>query len=65
MISADSDALGRGAAPGIAAGGWVPGRGALLADGKLLRLGVWPGRCAEVVPVPRMRFATAWIVLSR
>jgi hypothetical protein len=39
MTSIDSDSLGRGAAPGIAAGGWVPGRGALLVEGRLALVG--------------------------
>ena len=71
MTSVASDPVGLGGAPGIAAGGWVPGRGALLVVGRLLRLGAWPGRYAEVVPDPRMRFATVgcrpfwWAVGSR
>jgi hypothetical protein len=58
MTSAASASVGLGAAPGIAAGGCVPGRGALLVEGRLLRTGACPGRYAEVVPEPRMRFAT-------
>jgi len=43
MTRVASAAVGRGAAPGMAAGGCVPGRGALV-DGNALRVGVCPGR---------------------